>query len=118
LLLLQALLYIIIISTRGLFVLAAIPWFVWKRSALCRRASFSRKLIAVFEELIDADFYYVDKTRFIKELLDNWSKVNLFLRPRRFGKALTLSTIQCFFEDTGDEEANTKRRGYAPRETA
>ncbi|MDR1322017.1 MAG: ATP-binding protein [Gracilibacteraceae bacterium] len=63
-----------------------------------------------FEKLISSGFYYVDKTLFIKELLDNWSDVNLFLRPRRFGKTLTLSTLQYFFEDTGDEEKNAERR--------
>ena len=41
-----------------------------------------------FEEIIEQDFYYADKTGFIKELLDNWGKVNLFTRPRRFGKSL------------------------------
>ncbi|MDR1322651.1 MAG: ATP-binding protein [Gracilibacteraceae bacterium] len=63
-----------------------------------------------FEKLIRSGYYYVDKTRFIKELLDNRAEVTLFLRSRRFGKTLTLSTLQYFFEDTGDEARNAERR--------
>ena len=51
-----------------------------------------------FEEIIEQDFYYADKTGFIKELLDNWCKVNLFTRPRRFGKSLNMSMLKHFFE--------------------
>lgn len=51
-----------------------------------------------FKEMIEEGYYYVDKTLLIKELLDMRRKVNLFTRPRRFGKTLGLSTIQCFFE--------------------
>ena len=51
-----------------------------------------------FEEIIEKEYYYVDKTFFIKELLDMRGKVNLFTRPRRFGKTLNLSMLQCFFE--------------------
>ena len=43
-------------------------------------------------------FYYVDKTKLIKELLNNWAKVNLFTRPRRFGKSLNMSMLKIFFE--------------------
>ncbi len=43
-------------------------------------------------------FYYVDKTNFIKELLYNWGKVNLFTRPRRFGKSLNMNMLRRFFE--------------------
>ena len=51
-----------------------------------------------FEEFQRENFYYADKTLFIKELLENWGKVNLFTRPRRFGKSLNMSMIKCFFE--------------------
>ncbi len=51
-----------------------------------------------FEEFSTEDFYYVDKTMFIVELLQNWGKVNLFTRPRRFGKSLNMSMLKCFFE--------------------
>lgn len=51
-----------------------------------------------FEEFSSEDFYYVDKTMFLKELLQNWGKVNLFTRPRRFGKSLNMSMLKCFFE--------------------
>ena len=51
-----------------------------------------------FKEIIEKGYYYVDKTLFIKELLDNGSKVSLFTRPRRFGKTLALSMLRYFFE--------------------
>ena len=51
-----------------------------------------------FEKLRTNDFYYVDKTLFIKELLENWGEVNLFTRPRRFGKTLNMSMLKSFFE--------------------
>ena len=43
-------------------------------------------------------FYYVDKTKLIEQLLENWGKVNLFTRPRRFGKTLNMSMLRYFFE--------------------
>ena len=55
-----------------------------------------------FGEFSSEDFYYVDKTLFIKELLQNWGKVNLFTRPRRFGKSLNMSMLKCFFEIGGE----------------
>ena len=55
-----------------------------------------------FEEFSSENFYYVDKTLFIKELLQNWGKVNLFTRPRRFGKTLNMSMLKCFFEVEGN----------------
>ncbi|MCD8131296.1 MAG: ATP-binding protein [Lachnospiraceae bacterium] len=51
-----------------------------------------------FNEIITQNFYYVDKTGMIKELLDNWGKVNLFTRPRRFGKSINMSMLRNFFE--------------------
>ena len=51
-----------------------------------------------FEKIRTNDFYYVDKTLFIKELIQNWGEVNLFTRPRRFGKSLNMSMLKCFFE--------------------
>ncbi len=51
-----------------------------------------------FEKIRTNDFYYVDKTLFIKELLQNWGEVNLFTRPRRFGKTLNMSMLKNFFE--------------------
>lgn len=63
-----------------------------------------------FEDIIKSGYYYVDKTLFIKELLDLKGKVNLFTRPRRFGKTLNLSMLRYFFEDTRDVEQNTHNR--------
>ena len=51
-----------------------------------------------FEKIRTNDFYYADNTLFIKELLQNWGEVNLFTRPRRFGKSLNMSMLKCFFE--------------------
>lgn len=51
-----------------------------------------------FEEVRRENFYYVDKTGLIRDLLNNWAKVNLFTRPRRFGKTLNMSMCKCFFE--------------------
>ena len=51
-----------------------------------------------FKELQKEDFYYIDKTYFIRDFLAGWAKVNLFTRPRRFGKSLNMSMLKCFFE--------------------
>lgn len=51
-----------------------------------------------FEKLRREDFYYIDKTGLIGELLYSWGKVNLFTRPRRFGKSLNMSMLKYFFE--------------------
>ena len=66
----------------------------------------TRKLpvgIDSFEKLRREDFYYVDKTRLIVDLMANWGEVNLFTRPRRFGKTLNMSMLKCFFEIGGDK---------------
>lgn len=55
-----------------------------------------------FERIREDGFYYVDKTGMIKDLLDNMAYVNLFTRPRRFGKTLNMSMLQCFFETGRD----------------
>ena len=51
-----------------------------------------------FQEIRRLGFYYVDKTKLIEQLLESWGKVNLFTRPRRFGKTLNMSMLRCFFE--------------------
>jgi len=51
-----------------------------------------------FEKLRTENFYYIDKTGLIRELLNNWGEVNLFTRPRRFGKSLNMSMLKSFFE--------------------
>ncbi len=55
-----------------------------------------------FKHLREEDFYYVDKTGFIREFLHSWGEVNLFTRPRRFGKSLNLDMFQTFFEIGAD----------------
>lgn len=51
-----------------------------------------------FEKVVKGGYYFVDKTMFIKELLDVKGEVNLFTRPRRFGKTLNMSMLRYFFE--------------------
>lgn len=51
-----------------------------------------------FEEIRKEGFYYIDKTKLIEQILMNWGKVNLFTRPRRFGKTLNMSMFKSFFE--------------------
>lgn len=51
-----------------------------------------------FQEIRKLNFYYVDKTKLVEQLLESWSKVNLFTRPRRFGKTLNISMLESFFE--------------------
>ena len=66
---------------------------------------FKKKLpigIDDFEKLRKNNFYYIDKTGLIKDLLDNWGEVNLFTRPRRFGKSLNMSMLQSFFSVDSD----------------
>ena len=55
-----------------------------------------------FEEIRTMGYYYADKTGLIRTLLDNLGKVNLFTRPRRFGKTLNMSMLKCFFETGSD----------------
>lgn len=59
--------------------------------------------IESFNEIILEDFYFVDKTGLITELLHSWGKVNLFTRPRRFGKTLNMSMLKSFFETGCDK---------------
>lgn len=66
----------------------------------------NRKLpvgIDSFEKLRKENFYYVDKTGLIADLMRNWGEVNLFTRPRRFGKTLNMSMLKSFFEIGGDK---------------
>ena len=58
-----------------------------------------------FKRLVDNGYYFIDKTLMIKELLENKETVNLFTRPRRFGKTLNMSMIQRFFEKTDESNA-------------
>ena len=51
-----------------------------------------------FEKIRQNGFYYIDKTKLIEQLFLNWGEVNLFTRPRRFGKTLNMSMLKCFFE--------------------
>jgi len=57
-----------------------------------------------FEEIRNAGFYYIDKTNLIEQLIEQWGKVNLFTRPRRFGKTLNMSMLRYFFEIGTDKK--------------
>ncbi|MGY0394622.1 AAA family ATPase [Fusobacterium sp. SYSU M8A802] len=60
-----------------------------------------------FKEIIEQDYYYVDKTKFIEDILNDGAKVKLFCRPRRFGKTLNMSTLKYFF-DVKNKDENRK----------
>lgn len=68
----------------------------------CDKVEIGKKRLPIgiesFQELQTENFYYADKTSLIKDLLTRWAKVNLFTRPRRFGKSLNMSMLKCFFE--------------------
>lgn len=77
--------------------------FIYKCNRKGRAGTMDRKTklpigIENFKEIRTQGFYYVDKTGLITELLYNWGKVNLFTRPRRFGKTLNMSMLKYFFE--------------------
>ena len=57
-----------------------------------------------FKEIIEQDYYYIDKTKFIEEILLDGAKIKLFCRPRRFGKTLNMSTLRYFFDIENREE--------------
>lgn len=65
-----------------------------------------------FKRIIDGNMYYVDKSFMIKNLIDNMGSVNLFTRPRRFGKTLNLSMIRRFFEEELDENGEKIENAY------
>ena len=51
-----------------------------------------------FRKIRENDYYYVDKTNLIRDIIDNGSEVTLFTRPRRFGKTLNMSILKAFFD--------------------
>ena len=57
-----------------------------------------------FKEIIEQDYYYVDKTKFIEDILNDGAKIKLFCRPRRFGKTLNMSTLKYFFDIENKDE--------------
>ncbi len=63
-----------------------------------------------FEDMIKENYYYVDKTGLIKQLLKEHGLVNLFTRPRRFGKSLNMSMLKYFFE-IGNDHLTPKHAG-------
>ena len=65
-----------------------------------------------FAHLITRGYYFIDKTWFIKELLDKKAEVNLLTRPRRFGKTLNMSMLQYFFEDMRTDDGTKKDNTY------
>ena len=62
--------------------------------------------IEFYKKMIDKPYYYVDKTLLIRDLLDKGGAVNLFTRPRRFGKTLMLTMLKAFFECELDRDGN------------
>ena len=68
--------------------------------------------IESYKEIVDKQYYYIDKTLLIKELLDKGGAVNLFTRPRRFGKTLALSMLRTFFEKDTDLQGNVTSNSH------
>ena len=68
--------------------------------------------VDIFEKLVTRGYYFVDKTMLIKELLDKKGDVNLFTRPRRFGKTLNMSMLQYFFEDAREADGTKRDNRY------
>ena len=68
--------------------------------------------ISDFAEMIEKEYYYVDKTPMIRDLLQIKSKVTLFTRPRRFGKTLNMSMLKYYFEDDRDRQGNKRDWSY------
>ena len=60
--------------------------------------------VSDFKKIIEGDFYYFDKTKFIEEIIKDGSEVKLFARPRRFGKTLNMSMLKYFFDIENKEE--------------
>lgn len=60
--------------------------------------------IEFFKEIRSGDYYYVDKTKLIEEILDRQAEVTIFMRPSMFGKAISLSMLKSFFEPGADKE--------------
>ena len=83
---------------------------------MLREGDFLQKTVPIgfedFKEIIDKGRYYVDKTAMLRELIDRGGKVNLFTRPRRFGKTLNLSMIRRFFENELKENGEKIENGY------
>ncbi len=73
---------------------------------VCSMYDFEKKRLPIgiesFEEIRTDEYYYVDKSAFIRDLLRRRGKVNLFTRPRRFGKTLNMDMLRCFFQIGGD----------------
>ena len=63
--------------------------------------------ISNFKDIIEKNYYYFDKTRFIEDILADGAQVKLFTRPRRFGKTLNMSMLKYFF-DVRNKEENRK----------
>ena len=63
--------------------------------------------VSDFKKIIEEEFYYFDKTKFIEEIIQDGAEVKLFTRPRRFGKTLNMSMLKYFF-DIKEVEKNKK----------
>ena len=70
--------------------------------------------ISDFRKMIEGDYYYVDKSLLIKEILDSGTENSLITRPRRFGKTLNLSMLKCFFEAKFPGDARSPTEECSP----
>ena len=63
-------------------------------------------------KIIEENYYYVDKTKFIEDIINNGAQVKLFTRPRRFGKTLNMSTLKYYFDVRGREKTESFLKIY------
>lgn len=68
--------------------------------------------IEFYKEMVEKNYFYVDKTLLIKEIFDKGGKVNLFTRPRRFGKTLALTMLRAFLEQERDVSGQIKDNAH------
>ena len=68
--------------------------------------------IEFYKQMVEKDYYYVDKTLLIKDILDQGGQVTLFTRPRRFGKTLALTMLRTFFEAEMDRKGERKDNSH------
>ncbi len=72
-------------------------WWKWKKKKIPVG-------IESFEKIRKEGFYYTDKTGLFRDLLKNWGEVNLFTRPRRFGKSLNMDMLKSYFSLDGEKK--------------
>ena len=83
--------------------------YIYLRRRITLAFDINKKIIPIgisdYKKITSENYYYVDKTKMLKDIIDYRPYVNLFTRPRRFGKTLNLSMIKYFFEKTEEDNS-------------